>query len=543
MKKDAKNRGLTRRGFLTSAGLAAAFAGAALTGCAQSSSDAESSSGRGFETSWDEEYDVIVVGSGLAGTATASTVAQEGNGATCLLLEKSGSGIGGGNSPFSGGAITWTSPESKDDFVAYMKALRGTFETPSDAIIEAYSEGITHMEEFFRACGAKDDDMLFLPPGTTPGWPEYPEFEGSESVCCMYTAGQFTHPTQIPFAYVESRSDVITQKLNSPLTDLVVDPETKAVLGVVYSDSGKKEKKAKANKGVVMCCGGFENDKSMMENYLSVANAHPLAGLNNTGDGHRICMRQGASFWHMASVAGFWNGAEKIDGSQHGVWYSLQKQYGITVAVNGRRFVWDVDYVGLPAQSPSDNASLTQSARHGHQNYAGEWPHTPMPERSWFVFDQANYENATTPMHDGYYGSFFEKDPIEEGWGVKGSTVEELAEKMGVPPEELALTVQVWNESCERGVDIQFHRDPEHLTPIKEAPFYAIAMAPEFINTDGGPERNEKSQVLDVEGNPIPNLYSSGEFGSIWSNMYQGGGNLSECIVFGQIAARQTLGL
>lgn len=550
-------QGLTRRGFLTGAGaLAAVLAGAGLAGCSQPSSGSSNSGGSqggaegaagetavsAADIQWDEEYDVVVVGSGLAGTATACTVAQEGNGATCLLLEKGASGIGGGNSPFSGGAVLWTSPEQKSDYITYMKALRGTFQTPSDEIIEVYSEGITHMEEFFRACGAGDDDMLFMPAGTTPGWPEYPEFDGSASACCMYASGQFTHPTQIPFAYVEAHPDVITQKLNSPLTDLVFDPETKAVIGVVYSDNGK-ERKARAVKGVVMCCGGFESDEFMMENYLSVANAHPLAGVNNTGDGHRICMKYGADFWHMASVAGFWNGAEKIDGSQHGVWYSLQKQYGITVAINGRRYVWDVDYVGLPAQNPSDSASLTMSARHGHQNYAGEWPHTPLPERSWFVFDQANYTNATTPMHGGYYGSLFESDPVAEGWAVKADTIEELAGKMGVPADELALTVQVWNESCERGVDIQFHRDPEHLTPITEPPFYAIAMAPEFVNTDGGPVRNEKAQVLDVEGKPIPNLYSAGEFGSIWSNMYQGGGNLSECIVFGRIAARQALGL
>ena len=54
------------------------------------------------EISWDEEYDVIVVGGGLAGMASAVTVALEGNGATCLLLEKDGKELGGGNTQFSG---------------------------------------------------------------------------------------------------------------------------------------------------------------------------------------------------------------------------------------------------------------------------------------------------------------------------------------------------------------------------------------------------------------------------------------------------------
>lgn len=48
------------------------------------------------------------------------------------------------------------------------------------------------------------------------------------------------------------------------------------------------------------------------------------------------------------------------------------------------------------------------------------------------------------------------------------------------------------------------------------------------------PERNEKGQILGCSGNPIPHLYGAGEFGSIWSDMHNGGGNLSECLAFGR---------
>ena len=40
---------------------------------------------------------------------------------------------------------------------------------------------------------------------------------------------------------------------------------------------------------------------------------------------------------------------------------------------------------------------------------------------------------------------------------------------------------------------------------------------------------------------PIEDLYSAGEFGSIWGNMYQGTGNIGECVVFGRIAARNAM--
>lgn len=134
-------------------------------------------------------------------------------------------------------------------------------------------------------------------------------------------------------------------------------------------------------------------------------------------------------------------------------------------------------------------------------------------------------------------------DPVEEGWAVKADTIEELAGLIDVPAKELAQTVETWNESCEKGVDVQFYRSPDRLTPIVTGPFYAIRMEPEFINTDGGPVRDARARVIDREGKPIPGLYSAGEFGSVWCNMYQGGGNLSECVQFARIAVEDMLGL
>ena len=76
------------------------------------------------------------------------------------------------------------------------------------------------------------------------------------------------------------------------------------------------------------------------------------------------------------------------------------------------------------------------------------------------------------------------------------------------------------------------------LAPIAQPPFYAIEISPCFINTQGGPRRNEKGQIVRPDGNPIRRLYSAGELGSIFGYLYQGGGNLGECMAFGRISGR-----
>ena len=76
------------------------------------------------------------------------------------------------------------------------------------------------------------------------------------------------------------------------------------------------------------------------------------------------------------------------------------------------------------------------------------------------------------------------------------------------------------------------------LNAFGNGPYYAVELSPSMINTQGGPRRNEKAEVLKPDGTPIPRLYSAGELGSIYSYLYQGTGNIGECLVFGRIAGR-----
>ena len=65
-----------------------------------------------------------------------------------------------------------------------------------------------------------------------------------------------------------------------------------------------------------------------------------------------------------------------------------------------------------------------------------------------------------------------------------------------------------------------------------------IAASASMLNTQGGPRRNEHGQIVRPNGTPIPRLYSAGELGSIYSYLYQGTGNIGECLAFGRISGR-----
>src|SRR5690606_10226645 len=108
----------------------------------------------------------------------------------------------------------------------------------------------------------------------------------------------------------------------------------------------------------------------------------------------------------------------------------------------------------------------------------------------------------------------------ERGWIRRADTVEELARTIGLNPAALQASIERWNAGCTSGRDDELGRTLM-LAPFGDGPYYAIELSPSMLNTQGGPRRNAKAQVVRPDDTPIPRLYSAGELGSIYSYMYQ----------------------
>ena len=533
----------SRRTFLKTASVAlAGVAGLGIAGCAPkgTSGGNETGTAAGTDTKWDEEFDVVVIGAGCAGQAAAITVALEGNGATCLLAEKGT--MPGGNSPYCKGTIVYA--EDEDAFNQYMLEMRGEEGTTPDDVIAAYAKGaVENYPWVFETLGASLEEASIVAPSTMDDplatAPEWPEFEHCYALGKLTVAGNKdieikgdTHITKLLDRVISDHADVIEYRTDAPMSELIQDPSTKRILGAVIDG-----KNVKANRGVIMCTGGFEANPVMRQDFIGQGGAEPAINKLNTGDGHKACMKVGADFWHMEHVAGFWMAGRDLENTKftnNQIISPCPKQFGITVGVNGRRYYMDWDgYSNKSDIEYMDDPSLAVGSRHGHMQ-GGEWPHLAQPRRAWFVFDQAGLEAGAIPAETT-------SDPVADNLAYAADTIEELAAQMNVPADELKTTVDQWNECCANGKDIFFHRPASTLTPVATPPFYAQLCIPSFLNTDGGPVRNAQGEILDPDGNPIPGLYSAGEFGSIWSGVYQGGGNVAECLIFGRISARSAL--
>ena len=480
--------------------------------------------------SWDEEADVVVVGFGGAGAATAIAAAD--HGANVVVLEKQPESRHTPSTKMGGGALmTVTDPDPAARYLDLCAAGMVPAEV-SQAWAQRASKVLDWVNdicdvEYQRSIGA-----------------EHPELPGAAAVQ-SYEAVGYGNGLFTALAASVRRRDTVRTIFDSPASRLVRDGEQR-VVGVEVATSGGL-RRVGARQGVVLTCGGYEYNDDMKRNYLKGEPIHFYGNPGNTGDGVLMAQAIGADLWHMNQMIGRAIGHfEFPDGT----------------SVNGLVIIGDLMKPGNPVGYVLTdglgrrfaNEHMQAMSRHDfyyelikYDPASGTFPRNPC---YWF-FDQRRMRLGTPvatnmgPLAFGYYDwSADSEAEIARHWISRADTIEKAAEAAGVAdPAQAAAEIAAYNEACRTGQDL-FGRPVESLIPLDEAPYYCMALYPGGSNTCGGPRRNQYAQVVDVFGDPISGLYAAGELGEPVGLLYpSNGANISDCLCFGQIAAEHALGL
>lgn len=510
---------MTRRNFVTGVGATAVATMGALTPVTAMASD----------TTFDAEYDVVVVGFGLAGASAATYAAQAGS--RVLLLDKAPEGREGGNSFYCAQCVTYTQgsvedaetyytelgwkmhqdPEVVRAFAEGIKALPETFETVTGTAPVIWSEFIAEHPEEAKAAAMT---MLY-----NWGVPEFPELNGNDGWDSMTIHAGISDTA----LYMAAHDNVLARENvtfwpESPATHLVRNWDSGEIEGVTVLHNGQ-ELRIRALGGVVLACGGFECNTQMIQDYLGKPRIAAIGGQFNDGDGIRMAQEVGADLWHMSvyESTGFIPG--------HSLWVPEGE------AATNKFYLVGIQTFSGPSFVVGDDGTRymneLQSDRHGHINVHGIWEVPHFASNPYVIMDAA------------LYASFAESNAAPANIDeitVCAPTPEELAEAIGVDPQKLRTTYDRFNTYAAQGEDWEFGRAPETMAPFGEGNLYAVRLVPSVLNTQGGPRRNAQAQVIDVNGNPIPRLYACGECGGVCTFYYQGASNTAECLSFGRIA-------
>ena len=142
---------------------------------------------------------------------------------------------------------------------------------------------------------------------------------------------------------------------------------------------------------------------------------------------------------------------------------------------------------------------------------------------------------------------------LHTGYLKRGASIEQLGRAIGVDPGVLRATLDEFNHDARAGKDPKFGKgskaynrfqgDALHgpnpcLAPVEHAPFYAIRLVVGDIGTLAGLATDDRTRVLDRQGNVVRGLYAVGnDAASVMGGNYPGAGiTLGPALTFGYIA-------
>ena len=523
---------VSRRGFVSGVALAAGASFIAANGKAAYAAQAAE------PEKWDIEADVVVVGFGGAGACAAIAAGEVGS--KVVVLEKANESDAGGNFSVCGGGGVLANPDDPEMAYNFLKI---------------------QMPDGFAAAVLRGFVVESL---ATPQWLEDHGFEGTITWSengggSMYAANEYAHGWNgsisgpgFGFGFYNwlkglcEANENIEIHYSTPGVKLIFDRATSEVHGVLAMDVDGNPVNVLARKAVILTLGGFENDKQMLTTfYPPMLPIYPCGTPYNTGDGLKMITEIGAKLRGFSSVE--WGcycckPASDEVGVCMGIDFMGTDCWNNSIMVNamGKRFEAEASspvscFTGFVTKPLHDKAQMPALA---FDMDALKYINLPM----FYICDQTRFEAGA--MFNGVAGgaphywadihgwstwSDANEAELEKGWIVKGDTLEELAEKLGIDPAGLAETVSNYNAYCVAGVDEELGRD-QALTPVETGPFYGCELGLGLINTQGGPVRNANYQCIDWNDEIIPRLYAGGEFGSMYTWLYQGAGNVSECI-------------
>ena len=481
-----------------------------------------------MDSATERAFDVVVVGSGIAGLSAAAAALQ--TGARVALLERAIREERGGNTRWTEALLRMKSEtEVSDDFEDHFANNAGHHLDPE--LVGETTRAHRDWPAIVKTLGFTDPDLVATfaqAAGPTIAWLKtfgvrfgfLPTYFITSCQPRMAPIGGGLALIEALAAFAENKG---AQFFYQTTARSLVQDQDGVVVGVRAVGPGNRALELRA-RSVVLASGGYQGNAEMLTQYIGPRARYirPVArgGYYDKGEGIRMALTIGAA---PCGDYGRFH-AEPLDprsGAPEPI--VLVFNYGILVNREGRRFVDEA-----PATVDATYEAITRVV-------------LEQPDGIAYAILDLTIEDVP-----GWRRSVRSDQPP-----VSADSIPELAETLGLNAEELARTVAGYNAACPAagafdplavdglGTGPSFApRKSNWSRPLTRPPFLAYPIICGNCFTFGGLKINSNSQVLNADGEPIPGLYAAGETIGLYYGTYTGATSVLRGAVFGRIAGR-----
>ena len=330
----------------------------------------------------------------------------------------------------------------------------------------------------------------------------------------------------------EEYGDKLQCFFNTPVVQLLKDADG-TIVGCVGKDLDGNYIKVNA-KSVILATGAYENNATMVRRFCPDIEKFDKKVVHRTGDGNILAIEAGGVMEPVAH-------SRVMHDFDAGLMWD-EPPY-LIVNMDGERFI----------DEEVDMAYISNALR-WQPGYKGENmdpEHQETGSIGWYcqIYDNDYMSYANSPVPDFVMARYLkEEDPSlhvsvfpELIDTFRADTIEELAEKLGLPVEKTVETFNRYNELCEKGEDVDFGKPAKYLHAFKTAPFWGTRRHIRCSSITAGVLTDEFGRVVTEDGKVIKGLYAAGNLGGQFFGapdypFFHPGLSLGHAVTFGYIA-------
>lgn len=472
------------------------------------------------------ETEILVIGCGTGGMFTMAAAAEEG--AKVIGIDRFPTGVGIRNDLAAINSRyqkSWGTKIDKWDFVTMAtqyaaghinQDLVKLFCEKSGEAIDWYGDRLEERGvELWHESGDSVDDSRYhhFATGHSPRW------SGSDD-----GNGGTLDGNKVLYDYAIKKGAEF--HYNTKMVKLVKEGDR--ITGCIAENNDGQYVKYTATKGTVVATGGYSLNYEMME-ALQPWNVR-IIGRNGSepgafGDGIKACLWVGAKMDETHSMMMFDRcalrpdqptGAETAKSGDNGFFW-IGSQPWLKVNADGKRF--------FNESGTYEGILHADEYQKGHCHYTifdSNWTKYVNQFKMHGCSRQVPFENgADVDIPWQVNQAVFLPSLMKAGQLFECDTIEELAEKLLLPVDQVKATVENYNQMAYAGEDTEYGKESFRLTPVDTPPYYGCKNTGYVLCTMDGIQIDTTMNAIDTEGNPIPGLYVVGnDSGGYFANTY-----------------------